>query len=86
MRKRYYFTLRKGKGKASVEMYMYLSDGKFYYHHHLHSSFLMNWFQAHWYWMLMNLPGWIKRNGHLFGYAVTNGTVHLRRLENEMLN
>jgi hypothetical protein len=86
MRKRWYFTLKKGSGKASVELYLSLINRKFYTRHYLHSTDLMNWFEAHWYWFLFNRPRWIKRNASMFGYTMTIGTVHLRRLDDEMLN
>ena len=88
MRKRWYFILRKESGKSSVEMFMYLKGNKFKVNHYLHSGYLMNWWQAHWYWLCFNLPLWVNRkaNAAMFGYKTTTGTVHLRRLEDEMLS
>lgn len=86
MKKRWYFTLRKGTGKAAVEMYLYRKDGKFRTCHYLHTQHLFNFFMSRWYWIQFNLPAWMKRNGSMFGYKETNGTVHLRQLPDEMLN
>lgn len=86
--KRWYFTLKKGKGITEFEMVLYLNpkDKKFYASLDLHTKYLLSWRQAYWYWLLFNLPRWIKRNGSMFGYRHVTGTVHLRRLSDEQLD
>lgn len=85
MKKRWYFVLRKGTGKTSVDMYMYIHNNRFKVDHQLHDKYLFNWFQAQFIMLLFKLPKWIKRNGNLFSYFHVSGTVHLKKLEQYML-
>ncbi len=85
MKKRYHFVLQKKIGNSHIDMFLYLRNGKFFCDHHLYSRHLLNWWQAHWYWLLFNLPKWYKKNGNMFGYPKTVGTVFLRRLDDTQL-
>jgi hypothetical protein len=86
LKRRWFFTITKGNGKQKVDMYLYLSkDGYFKISHSLYTHYLMNWWQAHWYWLLFNLPKWIKDNTEMFYYENINGVVNIRRLDDEML-
>jgi hypothetical protein len=86
IKRRWYFTLTKGTGKQKVSMYLYRSkEGYFKMSHALYSYYLMNWWQAHWFWFLFNLPKWVQDNGSMFYYENTKGTINLQRLEDEML-
>jgi len=86
--KRWYFVLKRSNSYASFQWVLYLNqkDKKFYVSLDLHTKYLMSWRQAHWYWLLFNLPIWLKRNGSLFGYKHVTGTVHLQRLTDEQLD
>ncbi len=77
MKKRYYFSITKGSGKAAVVLFLVLRNKKFYIRHSIYSNELMYWWQAHWYWILFNLPSWIKKNGEMFGYKKTQGRIKL---------
>lgn len=85
VKKRWYFTLTKGTGKQKVELYLYLKNGKFKTTHALFTYHLLTWWQAHFYWVLFNLPGWLKKNGTMFGYSTTSGTVKKCSLTDDML-
>ncbi len=86
LKKRWYFTITKGTGKQKVHLYVYMSkEGVFKMSHSLYTTYLMSWWQAHWYWLLLNLPRWWKDNSKMFFYENVKGIVNLQRLEDEML-
>lgn len=77
--------MSKGTGKQKVDLYLYRRHGFFKISHSLYTSYLMNWWQAHYYWLLFNLPKWIKHNSQMFFYANVQGVVKIQRLDDEML-
>lgn len=81
-KKKYYFALRKGgHTQSGFLMYLYLKDKKFKWSHQLHSSYLLPWYQAYWYFLLFNLPSWIKTNGDMFSYSHVKGAVLLLKIK-----
>ena len=67
-------------------MPMYRKNKKFYITHALHTQMLFTWYQGLWFYFLFLLPGWLKKNGSMFGYKHTTGFVKLNRLSDEFLD
>ena len=65
-------------GSFAVTNYLYLDKNKkFKISARQNEATLFNWFKAHWYWMLWNLPPWLYRNAKMFAYPLTRGVVFL---------
>ncbi len=85
IKKRWYFTLTKTSGQTGVDLYLYKHKGKFKVDYYLCNNYLLNWWQAHWYYFLFNLPAWLHKNGEMFGYKKPTGRIRLQKLPNYML-
>ena len=85
MKKPYYFIIKKtinhnlpAIGNNTVIQYLYLDKKKkFKITHRANDASCFNWFKAHWYWMLWNLPYWLYKNAILFNYSHINGRIFL---------
>lgn len=77
----YYFILRKNYGSKEcfVDLYMYRKRKKFWVSFRRNERTCFNFFVAHWYWLLFNLPAWVSRNGERFGYPITQGRIVMLR-------
>ena len=78
--------MKKGDGPSAVYMVLFLKNKKFYAGLQLYNSYLLPGYQAYLYWLLFNLPSWLKRNGSMFAYKHVTGRVQLHRLTDEQID